>query len=96
MTFADADDVTLFSPKFRLILQPQHDVFCFFFFNLLHHRAEIRDSDSRRMFTGDAVSPLSSSCDIKQVKSIFGTTASEVRQSFTVVAHCSCVLETKA
>lgn len=44
--------------------------------NLLHHLADIRDSDSRRRFTGESVSPLSSLCNIKQAKSIFGKTAS--------------------
>lgn len=44
--------------------------------NLLHHLADIRDSDSRRRFTGEAVSPLSSLCNIKQMKCIFGKTAS--------------------
>lgn len=44
--------------------------------NLLHHLADIRDSDSRRRFTGESVSPLSSFCNIKQMKSIFGKTAS--------------------
>lgn len=44
--------------------------------NLQHHLADIRDSDSRRRFTGESVSPLSSLCKIKQAKSIFGKTAS--------------------
>ena len=44
--------------------------------NLLHHLADIRDLDSRWRFTSEAVSPLSSFCNIKQMKSIFGRTAS--------------------
>lgn len=44
--------------------------------NLLHHLADIRDLDSCWRFTSEAVSPLSSFCNIKQMKSIFGRTAS--------------------